>query len=207
MIKNKDDLKEYIKCDLIAQGFSNGKVSIKDRVLDLFFPKIYKYEIKLRKLEYFYNTHDMNKKINKLIFQFKRNSFDSYGFKFGFSLSINVIGPGLCLCHAGMVVINGHSKIGANARIHSGVNIGNFSRFGEEHSYDNAPIIGDNCYIGPGAKLYGKINIGDNVAIGANAVVNKTFGDNVTLAGAPARIINNVGSKDMIIEGYKNVVK
>ena len=61
---------------------------------------------------------------------------------------------------------------------------------------EEAPIIGDNCFIGPGAKLFGKIKIGDNVAIGANAVVNKSFGDNVTIAGVPAKIVNNIGTKD-----------
>lgn len=52
------------------------------------------------------------------------------------------------------------------------------------------PVIGDNCYIGPGAKLFGDIRIGNNVAIGANSVVNKSFEDNVTIAGVPAKIVN-----------------
>ena len=51
-------------------------------------------------------------------------------------------------------------------------------------------------YIGPGAKLYGKITIGNNVAIGANAVVNKSFGSNITIAGIPAKIISNNGAKE-----------
>lgn len=56
------------------------------------------------------------------------------------------------------------------------------------------PIIGDNCFIGPGAKVFGKIKIGNNVAIGANAVVNKDVPSNVTVAGVPAKIINEVGT-------------
>ena len=60
---------------------------------------------------------------------------------------------------------------------------------------EEAPIIGDNCFIGPGAKLFGKIKIGNNVAIGANAVVNKSFEDNVTIAGVPAKIVNNIGTQ------------
>ena len=36
--------------------------------------------------------------------------------------------------------------------------------------------------------------IGDNVAIGANSVVNNSFGSNVTIAGVPARIINDIGA-------------
>lgn len=57
-----------------------------------------------------------------------------------------------------------------------------------------APTIGDNCFIGPGAKLFGDIKIGDNVAIGANAVVNKDFGDNVTIAGVPAKVESKKGT-------------
>ena len=57
-----------------------------------------------------------------------------------------------------------------------------------------SPIIGDNCFIGPGAKLFGRISIGNNVAIGANSVVNKSFPDNVTIAGVPAKIVNHKGT-------------
>ncbi|WP_260267260.1 serine O-acetyltransferase [Pediococcus parvulus] len=71
----------------------------------------------------------------------------------------------------------------------------------EDWVSDNTPIIGDNVYIGPGAKLFGKIHIGNNCAIGANAVVNKNVPDNVTVAGIPAKIINHRGSKGLIIYG------
>jgi serine O-acetyltransferase len=53
------------------------------------------------------------------------------------------------------------------------------------------PVIGDNCYIGPGAKLYGGIILGDNVAIGANSVVNKSFEGDCVIAGVPAKVISN----------------
>jgi serine O-acetyltransferase len=59
-----------------------------------------------------------------------------------------------------------------------------------------APQIGDNVYIAPGAKIFGDIQIADNIAIGANGVVNKSFTTpNVTIAGVPARVIKNVGSE------------
>lgn len=51
---------------------------------------------------------------------------------------------------------------------------------------DGAPVIGDGVYIGPGSKIYGPITLGDNVTIGANAVVNKSFGSNQLLVGMPA---------------------
>ena len=78
-------------------------------------------------------------------------------------------------------MISPEASIGANARINVCVNIGLKNNL--------APNIGDNVYIGPGAKLFGGITIGDNVIIGANSVVNKSFTDGVTIAGVPAEII------------------
>ena len=80
-----------------------------------------------------------------------------------------MFGPGLSIAHAGTIVVNSNAKIGANCRIHVCVNIGADVTDGSK-----APIIGDNCYIGPGAKLFGSIILGNNVGIGANAVVNKS---------------------------------
>lgn len=96
----------------------------------------------------------------------------------------------------GTIVINGNSKIGKNLRIHVCTNIGTMAGYS-----DLAPIIGDNCYIGPGAKIFGPIRIGNNVAIGANAVVNHSFEtDNISLGGIPAKIISNKGSKGLLID-------
>lgn len=53
------------------------------------------------------------------------------------------------------------------------------------------------------AKIFRKINIGDNVAIAANAVVNKNFDSNVTLGGIPAKAISNKGSEGLLTMGYK----
>ena len=50
-------------------------------------------------------------------------------------------------------------------------------------------------WICPGAKIFGNIKIADGVAIGANAVVNKTvLQSDVTIAGIPARIVKNSGN-------------
>lgn len=52
--------------------------------------------------------------------------------------------------------------------------------------------IGDNCWIGAGATIIGGVTLGDNVVVGAGAVVTKSFGDNVVLAGVPARITKTI---------------
>lgn len=51
------------------------------------------------------------------------------------------------------------------------------------------PIIGDNVHISHGAVVFGGIVIGNNVKIGANAVVNKPVPDNAIVAGVPAKIL------------------
>ena len=66
-------------------------------------------------------------------------------------------------------MINPGAKIGSNTRINSDVVVG--AALGTE---GEAPIIGKNCYLAPGCKIFGKITIGDNVVVGANAVVTKS---------------------------------
>ena len=140
----------------------------------------------MRKCEYYTNVRkDFIGTIIKYILKF---IYNKKSIKYGFSIPLNTFGPGLCILHRGTIVINGNSTIGKNCRINACVNIG--TQMGEN---DSAPIIGDNCFISPGVKMFGKIKIGDNVAIGANAVVNKSFGSNLTIAGVPAKIINEHG--------------
>jgi serine O-acetyltransferase len=56
-------------------------------------------------------------------------------------------------------------------------------------SNGGSPTIGDNVYIGPGAKIFGKIRIGNNVRIGANCVVFCDVPDNSTIVLEKPRII------------------
>lgn len=60
------------------------------------------------------------------------------------------------------------------------------------------PILGDNIYIGPGAKIVGSVKIGNNVAIGANCVVTKDIQDNAVVIGIPGKVISHEGSKDYV---------
>ena len=95
------------------------------------------------------------------------------------------IGEGLRIHHYGCIIINSHSIIGKNCKIRHGVTIGN------KNSDDDCPTIGDHCNIGAGAKILGKIKIGNNVDIGANAVVVKDVPDNCIVAGIPATVIKS----------------
>jgi serine O-acetyltransferase len=94
-----------------------------------------------------------------------------------------VVGRNFVIDHSGGIVISGYARIGDNCRIRSGVVIG--LRRVEEPC---APVIGDNVDIGSGAKLLGPISIGNNVLIGANAVVLADVPDNSVAVGIPARV-------------------
>ena len=105
------------------------------------------------------------------------------------------IGKGFYIGHYGTIIVNAKAIIGDNVNISQGVTIGQANR----GQHKGVPVIGNEVYIGPGAKIVGKVVIGNNVAIGANAVVTNDVPDNACVAGVPARIINMKGA-----EGYVN---
>jgi serine O-acetyltransferase len=185
-IESRADYKMFRAADVKSLGTLYRKSSSLNNDILLF-------QIRLRKLEFALNcSHNSLLKIYRR-FQYKRTSI-----KLGFSISPNTFGPGLSIAHRGTIVVNGGAKIGANCRIHVDVNIGT-----EAGKSDSAPVIGDNCYIGPGAKIFGPIEIGSGSVIGANAVVNKSFPEgNQTLGGIPAKVISSSSSEGLLIEGY-----
>lgn len=94
------------------------------------------------------------------------------------------IGRGSTFGYGGMgVVIHSKSIIGVNCTICQQVSIGGNSRFPE------VPVIGNNVYIAKGSIVMGGITIGNNVTIGANAVVTKPIPDNAIVAGVPTKIL------------------
>jgi serine O-acetyltransferase len=96
------------------------------------------------------------------------------------------IGTGLCITH-GNIVIDGLVRIGKNVSLNPFVTIG-LSTSREIGLSLIGPTIGDNVYIGTGAKVLGPITIGDNAKIGANAVVLSNVPANHTAVGVPARV-------------------
>jgi serine O-acetyltransferase len=91
------------------------------------------------------------------------------------------IGRNFLIEHFGGIVISGYTKIGDNCRIRNGVVIGL-----KNTKNPCAPVIRNNVDIGSGAKLLGAIKIGDNVCIGANAVVITDVPANSIAVGVPA---------------------
>ena len=91
------------------------------------------------------------------------------------------VGRNFIIDHFGGIIISGYAKFGDNCRIRDGVVVG-MPRIEEKC----APTVGNNVDIGSGAKLLGAIKIGDNVLIGANAVVLCDIPENSIAVGVPA---------------------
>ena len=86
---------------------------------------------------------------------------------------------GFVIMHPVGIVINSKVRGGHNVTLESGVVIGD--------EKGQSPVIGDNVFVGAGAKIIGPVSIGNNVKIGANAVVTKDAPDGSTMLGIPAR--------------------
>lgn len=195
MINSKQSYQFYLEADRIALGRLNIQVLSFKKLKSILIPDyIWKFQKLLRKLEYYKNCkHNF---LSKIVYTFLSWKYHRLSIKLGFSMSINTFGPGLSIAHLGTIIINSGAKIGSNCRINCDVNIGTQAGFANK-----APKIGDNVYIGPGAKIYGDIQIANNTAIGANAVVNKSFlKENTAIAGVPAKIISeNIDVFDILV--------
>jgi len=102
------------------------------------------------------------------------------------------IGAGLYIAHSGGLVIAKNAVIGENCNLSHDVTIG---RSGHGENY-GVPVIGDDVYIAPGAKVFGKIRVGNNVKIGANAVVHRDLPNNAVVALDPGfQIVSLKGNR------------
>ena len=88
-------------------------------------------------------------------------------------------------------ILSGAAKIGSNCTIFHQVTIGSNTLEGSKHQ--GAPVIGDNVFIGCGAKIIGGVHIGNNVCVGANCVVTRDVPDNCTVVMPDFRTITRKG--------------
>ena len=92
--------------------------------------------------------------------------------------------------HTGPILINGKATIGENVSLHINTAIVAHGNRG------GVPTIGNGVVLGVGAVVLGDVRLADNIAVGANAVVNKSFAEeNIAIAGVPAKKISNNGRK------------
>lgn len=104
------------------------------------------------------------------------------------------IGKGLYIGHFGGIIVNPDVKIGDYCNLSQDITIG----IGGRGEKQGCPTIGDRVFVGPGVRIIGPIAIGNDVAIGANAVVTKDLPDLAVAVGVPAKIISYRGSQDFV---------
>ena len=168
-----------------------GDVKLSSLIRRLFLTAGYKYVFLMRSCSYSRKHPLLRITVYPIVRMMLMRSTYRYGIDVSYKTSI---GSGFYIGHFGGVIVHRCSVIGKNCNLSHGVTIGKVNR-GNNKGY---PTIGDNVYIGPGAKIVGAVRIGNNVAIGANCVVTKDVPDNAVAVGVPGRVISNKGSTDYV---------
>lgn len=182
------ELRSLLAADLYRYA---GDVGAKAFWRHFLFTPGYKYTVWMRTCGYF---------------KLRRWAFPLYAFtkwmlmrcryKYGIAIpEYTVIGPGLFINRFGGVMINGDAIIGANCNVTHGAMLGQSNRGANAGS----PILGDRVFLAAGSKVIGRVVIGDDAVVGANAVVTKDVPPKGVVGGIPAKLISLEGST-----GYVN---
>ena len=182
VIQTREDLRAYLSADLAAHGVSRWALR-QQLAADNRVPVI-RFQRRLRRIEYLVNARPRLSRVRLAVLWRVHLRHASH---LGFTIPINVFGPGLCIAHFGTITVNPGVRVGARCRIHPSTTIGRVD--------DGTPTIGDDCYIGPGARVLGGITLGSRVTIGANAVVRESFPPRSALAGVPTK---QIGLSDLV---------
>ncbi len=91
-------------------------------------------------------------------------------------------GPGFVIIHPNGIVINGKARGGSNVHLEHQVTIG-------DNEAGECGSLGDDIYVGAGAKIIGPVRVGSGARIGANAVVVRDVEPLTTVVGIPAKVV------------------
>lgn len=183
VIHSRKEMKAYLQQDAIACR----RKSIRPHMMGDYE---WKFQYLLRVREYETNCLNGWKKLVLFpLIVYHKWRFGRLRLLCNFTIPLNVFDAGLSIAHIGTIVVNASSVVGKNCRIQTGVTLG------ATNGSKEAPILGDNVFLGDGCKLIGGIHIANDVCIGANAVVAKDIVEaGTTWAGVPARKISNHNS-------------
>ncbi|MCB9210982.1 MAG: serine acetyltransferase [Ignavibacteriales bacterium] len=167
-------------------------INLKTFLHSLIFNEGFKYLFWLRICNF---LREKNIFIKIVFYPISKGILRHYTYKYGILIPFTTqIDTGFYIGHFGGIIVNPTTVIGQNCNISQDVTLGAKNR-GENIG---SPIIGNNVYIGPGVKIFGKITIGNNVAVGANSVVTKDIADNSVVVGIPGKVISDAGSDGYI---------
>lgn len=149
---------------------------------DIFYPNFkFRFLVWLRICEFL-----KSKKI-LILYPFAKFFYHRYSVKGNIEIAFFSIKSGVKIIHSsGSIIINSNAIIGHNSQLSPGVIVG----ISSIKRKDEVPIIGDNVYLAPNSKVYGKSIIGDNVIIGTDTIVrDANIPSNCNVIGNPNRII------------------
>ena len=155
--------------NLLEYFFSPTTINI--RLMNFFFQKIMRINAEVPFMVHFTSTVSKTVFLGKGVAQYFANSGGCYiqGINKIYIGDHTIFAPGIKIISAN------HDKNKLNAHDKTA----------------NPIIIGKNCWIGANAFILPGVELGDNVIVGAGAVVTKSFPSNVILGGVPAKIIAN----------------
>ena len=196
MISSKKELKFYIMADMMMNR-GKFKWSLKDRIKHIFVPDdIMRYLKSMRYCAY-YTEYKQITPPGLFLRLYHALRYRKLGIKLGFSIGCKALGYGVVIPHYGTIVVGGSNRIGNYAVLHTSTCIS-----------DNSKVIGNALYLATGAKMTSRLTLGDNVSVGANSVVNKSFPSDCMIAGAPAvKIKDSNAWYERDGEAYANKVR
>lgn len=187
MNPEKTKLRDCLAADAAAAGRGSVRAG-------LFGDEIWKFQRSLRVLEYCSALHGAAALLRLPLKLRHHIRYHALSVKLGYSIPLHVFDSGLSIVHRGTIVVAKGAHVGHNCRIHECVTIG------ATNGSSKAARIGDNVFIGAGARIIGDVEIADNVAIGANAVVVRSITEpGTTWGGVPAKKISDNPSQSNLI--------
>lgn len=194
MIQSKSDLRFYIREDK-RRNLGAYKVGFLRFIACWLYGtdqmKAFRLLRALRRTEYAKNVLSKRGPFGKIVYALRQWHYHRLEDRYNISIGTNMVGYGFRLPHViggGGIIIN-CNKMGNYCGANVGVVIGN------NHEWDERPVIGDHVGFAMGSKAYGKIQIGNNVTVAPNSVVIKDVPDNCVVSGVPAEIIKKDGIK------------
>ncbi|HVY07554.1 MAG TPA: DapH/DapD/GlmU-related protein [Burkholderiales bacterium] len=180
---------DTVKADLYRYG---GGVSLRSFIKHYFFTPGFTYTFWMRSCVALRRQHALF----RLFYYWCRIVLHCKGTRYGISIPYNTsIGPGLYIGHYGGIVLNDGAVLGRDCNINHGVTIG--VTYGGKHP--GVPIVGNRAFLGPGCTVIGGISLGDDVAIGANAVVTNSVPDRGVVVGNPGKQVSSNGSMNYVV--------
>lgn len=188
MIHTKRELIDCIQQDL---GIYASPFRMKLKILELWLRgsealPIWNFLYALRYYEYYYNNRYHQNLIEKCLKQYWRFRFRHYQLRYNFHIEPNTFRGGVKIIHPGYRKVPDFVQIGRNCTILPMVLIGK-----KKPGIEGKVNIGDNCYISTGVTILGPVCIGNDVTIGAGAVITKDIPDGNVMVGVPAKKISS----------------